>query len=383
MPRIVLAALGLLLFAPALQAQEDLNIFGYFQSQYRYSVESAEVPIAGVVVYDGRTRTSFQIQHLNVLASKNLSDDFSAFLNAELVNTFDSEKGFGELRLQEAWVRYRSNRRFSARLGLMIPTFNNLNEVRNRAPLLPYVFRPIVYESSFYTLTYANTFIPQRAYVEASGTLPVSENVLFDYSAHFGTAEEDFASSDFVGTTSSGSDTTSYHAGGGRIGLRYDRFKAGVSGTYDIEGIGIATVDGAPRIRYGADLSGVIGPVFFEAEYIGVSVDISDEDVQTLAFIQANVAPTLPTNLDRTFYYGTLGVNFLDDQAFAYASYNFLSGGITDIQIGDQKFYSVGGGYKPTFGLTFKAQYLHFVSEGTPFLEFEGNYVFLGASVLF
>lgn len=414
MSRIVLAALGLLLFAPALQAQDDLNIFGYFQSQFRYSNESsfAEVLTPGQTNYTDKARTAFTIQHLNVLASKNLSERTSAFLNAELVNAFDSQAGFGELRIQEAWFRYRHDRSFSVRAGLLLPTFNNLNEIRNRSPLLPYILRPLPYENSLSQVSEAAAFAPQRAYVDVSGTLAPSDAFMIDYAAHLGTAEEEFGTAVLSGTTPAGLDTTSYFSTGGRIGARYEGFKVGVSATYDYENVGIdlpaplapalpllrsagidISADGVqavPRIRLGADLSGTFGPVFFEGEYIAVDLDVQDDEQALLDLLSGGNAtvgipsnPIVPTDLDRTFFYGLAGVNFLDDRFFLYGTYNSLDGGPTSKVRGQIGYASIGGGYRPVFGVTFKAQYVSLQTEGTPFLEFSGDYVFLGASVLF
>jgi hypothetical protein len=414
MQRILLAALGLLVVLPA-SAQDDLSIFGYFQSQFRYSTEDSffDVPSPGQREYEDRTRTAFTIQHLNVLAAKSLSPRTSAFLNAELVNAYDSEAGFGELRIQEAWFRFRTDRRFNLRVGLLLPTFNNLNEIRNRSPLLPYILRPLPYENSLAQVSEAAAFAPQRAYVDVSGSLPATDKLTFDYAAHLGTAEEEFGTRVLSGTTPAGLDTTSFFSTGGRIGVRYDELKLGVSATYDHENVGIGVpaalvpalpllqgaginvsptgVQTVPRVRLGADFSGAYRAFFFESEFIAVDLNLEDDEQALLDLLSegapaagiAAPAPFLSNDFDRTFYYGLAGFNFFDDRFYVYGTYNSVDGGPTNNVRGRIGYLSAGAGYRPVFGVTLKAQYVALSSEGTPFLDFNGDYVFLGASVLF
>ena len=42
----------------------------------------------------------------------------------------------GSTKLEEVWVKYRADRRFNLKMGMLIPIFNNLNEINNRTALL-------------------------------------------------------------------------------------------------------------------------------------------------------------------------------------------------------------------------------------------------------
>ena len=74
---------------------------------------------------------------------KDLGENLTALVNAEIFNTLSTSRATGALNLEEAWVRYRAGRAFNVKLGLQIPVFNHLNTIKNRMPVLPYVVRPL------------------------------------------------------------------------------------------------------------------------------------------------------------------------------------------------------------------------------------------------
>ncbi len=71
----------------------------------------------------------------------------------------------------------------------MVPTFNNLNEIKNRTPLLPYIFRPFVYEASVFDLFPVNELVPEQAFLQVYGFIPAGE-VKFDYAVYVGNGSE-------------------------------------------------------------------------------------------------------------------------------------------------------------------------------------------------
>ena len=115
-----------------------LEIFGYFQNEFEHQHHT-----------DSGSFNTFALQELNLFFRKDLGKGLTSFVNLEAINNFSSSKRWGSLDLQEAWVRYKVGRRLNLKFGLQIPIFNNLNEIKNRTPLLPYVIRPLVYEASF------------------------------------------------------------------------------------------------------------------------------------------------------------------------------------------------------------------------------------------
>ncbi|MFQ5633065.1 MAG: porin, partial [bacterium] len=292
--------------AHAQLSESPLRIYGYFQNSFTHQTESNDDP----------EKNSFNMQQLNLLFQKKLGKHWRAFVNFEFINSFSSSRQWGAANLEEAWAAYSKNEKFNLKLGLLLPIFNNLNEIKNRTPLLPYVIRPIAYETSFQEFIPVEDFAPARAFVQTYGFLPVKELKL-DYAAYLGNspniaAQNPLNPEEF---TQTGVDTTNTFMIGGRIGLRYyDDFKIGLSATYDKtrivamarEVLSAPTIQfgNIPRRRFGGDLSFELWNFSFESEFILVR---HDEDIEK-------------TDLDRDFYYATLGY-LINERLFIYVSY--------------------------------------------------------------
>lgn len=280
-------------------AQQDLRIFGYFQNTFQY--ERPE---------DATKSTSFLLQHLNMLFQKELSKTWSTYINIEFTNSFSASQSWGTASVQEAWALYRYDNRFSLKLGLQIPTFNNLNEIKNRTPLLPYIIRPVVYESSLEEVISLEQYVPNRAFVQAYGFLPF-RRTKFDYAVYLGNSPN-INSDPAEGQT--GVDTTDTFLGGARFGIRHGELKAGISTTYDksnflhqiAEAVGGGNQAGREiaRFRLGADLSYRWRDFFGEFEFIKVIYDDRGADV----------------DLDLSFHYFMLGYDF-SDRFLVYLGY--------------------------------------------------------------
>ena len=199
--------------------ESDLRIFGYFQSSFQHWTA-----IKPGGFNPGRPAfNSFSVQQLNMFFQKDLARHWRAFINIEVLNNFSSSRQWGSLNLEEAWVRYRYNEHFKLKFGLLIPIFNHLNEIKNRTPLLPYVIRPLVYESSFSEFISVEEYIPARAFIQAYGFLPSTEAKL-DYAIYLGNSPN-INDREFFGPT--GVDTTDTFLVGGRVGFRYKELKLG------------------------------------------------------------------------------------------------------------------------------------------------------------
>jgi len=135
----------------AQSGESDLKIFGYFQASLYKDKD----------LLTGKKSNTFTLQQLNLMMNKGLWKKWNAFINFEFTNSFSSFDNWGTFALEEAWVRYRYNRYFRLEMGLLIPQFNSLNPIKNRTPLLPYIIRPLVYETSFQESFPIQEFVPQ------------------------------------------------------------------------------------------------------------------------------------------------------------------------------------------------------------------------------
>ena len=159
-------------------AQEEetpIKIFGYFQNSFQHWTTFEERP----------RQNSFSLQQLNVFFQKDLGPDWTAFVNFEFLNNFSSGRQWGSAKLEEVWIKYRANMKFNLKLGLLVPTFNNLNEIKNRTPLLPYIIRPLAYETSFGAFIPIEILTPVQGFAQVYGFLPTGEAKV-DYAVYLG-----------------------------------------------------------------------------------------------------------------------------------------------------------------------------------------------------
>ncbi len=290
----------------AAEAAGQFTTFGYFQTSFQHRTTFDNDP----------KQNSFSLQQLNLFFQTDVSRRWRAFVNFEVLNNFSSSRRWGAFNVEEAWLRYSASPKFSLKIGLQIPIFNSLNEIKNRTPLLPYIIRPLVYETSFNEFIATEDFVPARAFVQADGFVPLGRAKL-DYAAYLGNSpniRSQFDNPREGDQEQTGIDTTITLLVGGRLGLRLGEVKVGVSATHDVtnEFKGIERHFGGPesrftgisRVRLGADFSVHLGRLSFEGEWIQVSYDDDEPDL----------------NVDKTFFYGTLGVQ-LTEQLFVYATY--------------------------------------------------------------
>jgi hypothetical protein len=291
-----------LVVSDSLAQREDapLKVFGYFQNSLQHWTAFVDHP----------TQNSFNLQQLNLFFQKDLSRNWTAFVNFEALNTFSSSRQWGALNLEEAWVKYAPNMRFNLKLGLQIPIFNNLNEIKNRTPLLPYIIRPLVYETSFGEFFPLEEFVPARAFAQAYGFFPSGETK-FDYAVYLGNSPN-INNDPERGQT--GVDTTTTFLVGGRLGIRHRELKLGLSATYEqfndfinlapLLGRQPAELEELPVTRLGGDLSYHFANFSFESEFILVDVHTGIPEME----------------LALAFYYATLGYHFTEE-LFGYGSY--------------------------------------------------------------
>lgn len=350
---IIGIALLVVLLPGTVRAQLELSppkVFGFFQTTFHH------------FELVGDDANSFNLQQLNVFLAEPLTPRWRAFVNFQFTNTFSTERNWGDFNVEEAWLGYSPMQRLHFKFGLLIPVFNNLNEIKNKTPLLPYVIRPIVYEASFADRIAAESFIPKRAFVQAYGFLGIPTSKL-DYAFYVGNSPNIIQRSSETGPQS-GVDSTDGFMVGGRIGVRRADLKAGVSGTYEhtneisalskIISIKSADVSDIPRYRLGADLSYRWRGLVFEGEHI---------------FVKYETGPEI-SDVERNFTYFTVGCQ-TTEHLFLYAGYwwTLADGfavsdrpgifGTYDIFSQHLKFVIPGGGVSYTLNdqITLKAQY--------------------------
>ncbi len=343
-------------------SEGPIEIFGYYQNSFEYNA-----------LNDDRDYTSFMTQQLNLIVQKDLAPRFRSFVNFEFLNTFDGSLGWGSASLKEAWVRYDAGQHFKLKLGLQLPVFNALNEIKTRSPLLPYIVRPIVYETSLKEIVNIEEYVPEQAFIQAYGVWPISRSNL-EYAVFIGNSPN--VNNDITrGQT--GVDTTRVLLVGGRLGVKrnsfdseFSEFGLGVSATYDRVNnyIGVPalfiddpdelaevtpTYEEIPRWRVGGDFSVYWKGLYLKSEVISVSNKERDDLL----------------DIDRIFYYGTLGV-ITSERSEVYATYwaTRETGLVKDRQI-DPDFildqtanldiYSLGAKYVLLPRVVLKAQYAY------------------------
>jgi hypothetical protein len=363
---LLFSIVSLLIVQAAAFAQSDggVNVFGYYQGQFENSIGSG----SGVA----KVWNSFSLQQMNVMFSKNLTSTFSSFISLQFTSNFNSAKAWGSFNVEEAWVKYRGSELFSVKAGLLVPTFNNFNEIKTKTPLLPYIMRPLVYESPMAELVTAPNFIPENAFLQIYGAVSAG-SAKFDYAVYAGNSQPDYISDISKNAYLSGQDTSTFKLFGGRIGIRTGGLKVGVSGTYDHTNPGApaslpAYFKGTPlfavagmlgpvvRTRLGVDASLQIAGFTVEGEYIAVTHSLTDKQKQTIAMFPLLTGGALYDELDKMTYYATLMYDF-SEEWYAYASYGKLQDKFNLVFHSGMNNYGVGGGYRPSTAVVIKAQY--------------------------
>jgi hypothetical protein len=285
--------------------------------------------------------------------------------------------------LEEAWVNYHRSRQLNVKMGLLIPKFNRLNEIKNRTPLLPYIIRPLAYEASLAEVVSVEEFVPHRAYVQVEGTHRL-RRATAEFALYIGNSRH-IPGGDSLDTVT-GTDTTSHFMAGGRIGLRHKETSIGFSftgekvdlvdfepGIADTFGVAVDELDDVTLRRLGVDFYTRFHGVSVEAEYAKVDYQ---EDVNGL-------------DIDKNFGYVTLGYD-ITDQWFAYLSYWETNEGffITPVGVGGEINFQIMG-FGATYALNdrmkFKGQFGkgQYEANVLDLSEFDFDYTALAVSVRF
>lgn len=357
------------------EAGNSLDVFGYFQTTFDHSAEKQTVMRMPEV---SSTRNTFILQQANIFLRKQFDPKFAAFLNVEFTNSFSTLNKWGTFRLEEAWARYEPSKLFSVKAGLLIPVFNNLNEIKNRMPLLPYITRPFVYEASAEGTASIDEYIPGSAFVLAQGTVDIP-HLKLEYAFYAGNSDPSFVTTNSVTGRYliGGIDTTTHKLFGGRVGLRWEKLKAGFSFTSDRvnrDDIGLGAV---PRRRLGGDLSFQYGPVSVESEIVSTEEVMDDAQLRSFLTV-ARMNPLLGTDLKNLFVYGLIMYD-ITEQFYAYSGAEYLQSHGSSLTRG----YWLGGGFRPIEEAVVKVQYLHIQNTFGSLSTYQSDRVQVGVSVIF
>jgi hypothetical protein len=328
---------------------DDLRLFGYFQNNFdRTSVDLDKVNL----IKDN----SFLMQQMNIFMAKDFNPELGSFVNLEFTNSYSSAINVGDIKIEEAWVKYSPSNSINIKAGLLIPRFNNLNEIKNKTVILPYILRPLVYETVFSTQFNTEDFVPEQVYLQAYGDVSLGSDLRMNYTAYAGNLSSENLMKNSAGLAA-GSDSSRYKMVGGRLGFDYNNLSFGISGTYDRKNLFAYGIGYVPRMRFGAYLNFATSGFELESEYIRVYNKLTSEDYNLLKGLQM-FNPTAPTGFNKYYFHVNLLYN-VNDKLFAYAGYDYLTTEDNYYSMGGIKQPTFGGGYKIGDNVVLKAQYAY------------------------
>ncbi len=356
-----------------------LNFFGSIQAillqengKADFSVQSMEVDSLQTIESSfSNSRASFAVQQMDLFFSKNISDDFSAFVDLEFLLNFSSKNDWGYINLEEAWVRYNPSEKFNVQAGLLFPKFNGMNEIKNRLFLFPYIVRPVIYEQALTNMNMNTDVVPERAFLQISGFFPL-DGIKLDYAAYMGNLETSYISTntkDDDGPKDNKNNNTpsdllsgldskniNYKLFGCRLGVfnADETFRFGVSMTYDYDNRNDSTSDvfgvrqpplgDVPRVRIGSDVFYCLWDFDIEAEYINVFYNYTPPDSLDLNFG------------GQEYFFATLTYNIFENLCF-YGNYSFRSDKNYNY---DLKTFGFGSCYRVNEDISLKIQYVNY-----------------------
>jgi hypothetical protein len=400
----------------SMTAQENTKFYGYIQPLIWHFESNQD--FGKNVTYN-----TAGIAQSNFFLTSDFKNDLSVLINFELINNFSSEKEWGALNLQEAYLKWSPSENLNLKFGQVIPAFNNLFEKYNNTPELPYLLSPKLYEVTLGNLVDIFDNLPQKAIIQASGELPLNNYLILDYAASLNHSINKFHSSPQNDLrpyyVSYGQSAESYIGYGGRIGLRSADVKLGVSVYSDVsnqrkfkwtENGDMVDLGDMGRIKFGFDFSVRKNNFTLSGEFLLNKTSISDRRVDVKNVYENNRDTSFTTvdnflnyahsknrmfignGFDRTFYYISLMYNFTQD-VFVYAMYDYMQDLVDPYYFGTDgyKGVSLGGGWKVNPNVVLKSQgvynfikyentkdYINYVI--TDYTEF---YLVVGASISF
>lgn len=320
-----------------------LDVFGYAQVSFAAIQGTSVVP----------SSSSFLLQQMDLMLGRQFDSRFSMFADIQFTNSYSSNWNWGVLNLEEGWVKYSAGLGLNVKAGLLIPSFNAMHQIKNRTPLIPYIFRPFVYETAMANIIDFEAFLPMRAYVEVYGRLPIG-TLYGEYAVYAGNSDAGFIASEERPFMVSGMDTTKFKLVGARIGVSNSWLRAGASFTSDKENHTNMGIGFLRRYRFGGDISVRVEPLTMEGEVIVVRPQMGDQERAIMEMLSSS-NPLIGKDFDRLFWYGTLLWD-VTEEYFAYGTYAYVQSNENAALSYGLRELSFGGGWRPIEQIVVKAQ---------------------------
>lgn len=322
----------------------ELNLYGYFQAfGQTFNYENSNFDPMYV------DANQFSLQQLNIFAANHFGNGFSAVVNLEFTSNYDSHDKIGHASVSEAYGLWQGfDGLLKVQAGYFIPKFGYLSTIANKSPLLPYIYRPVIFETDF-TGFVGKPFYPEKGNLQVFGDYYLNDNLALNYSVYLTGAEREFWNK-----IDEQHQRTVLYQVGGRVGFDWTPnenigIEAGFSGSLDKDSIVIDGYTG--RTRIAADIGIRIWKFDLRAEYYNSMIDISDDVKNTLTSVD---------DLDKVSYYASLTFN-ATDKLYFNTFYTDWEDHNHEIFFGGLYVISAGAGYRLTDNIILKYQFHRFV----------------------
>lgn len=319
----------------------DFKVFGFSQMFYRNTVsvdENVTERFPGTLIGEQGNQT-YGIQQLNLMGINNFGSGFSFFLNLSLTDNFDLGQQFGNISIQEIFVKWKNiDGTINLKFGSFLPQYNAFLEIINKFPAMPYIIRPFVYESNFYSYFNPDDFHPWKGNLQVYGDIPINKNMTFEYALYHANPELSFMSQAAGANTGGGGYNQSTNTlFGGRLGFsshsNLGLFRIGGSIVFDEDNQEEATfgtfLEDNPvnlglirRNMIGADISAEFAGFTLTGEMMIINNYLSDEQTQQMSGL-FNLFGLDKKDFEKMFFYGTLQYNIFELISI-YATYSYL-----------------------------------------------------------
>ncbi len=358
---------------PCILFSDGMQVMGSLQSIYMQRENSLHITnnYWNEEINETSSNSTFAVQQLDLILSNEFDYNIKTFVDLTFNWNYDSNKGWGEFNIQEAWAQYSYSDALNIQFGQLIPRFNYNNELRNKLPLLPYIIRPVYYEKILNNIFNVEDLIPETAYFQVYGMLPLMSKIRLDYSFFAGNSEDSYIinSKDnnqyHLSENVNGIDTTGLKQKliGGRIGVHTssESIRFGVSVTHDYDNrrdtllrMWPSPIGDLDRWRIGWDMNFTFSGFELDGEFIFVDYKVGDSNFED------NMMTFAPNIVNKKEYYIlsylTSVLYNINSKLFVYGRYNNIDNTVDNFKVKD---ISLGAGYRILPNCIAKIQYLN------------------------